>query len=69
MGPDPNLVSAIRELATPTDSTSTNHFLGLASYNHRYIPCLADIAAPLYHLTNNGVAFEWSQVCQAGLTV
>jgi len=42
--------------------------LGLASYYRRYIPCFAEIAAPLYHLTNKGVPFEWSSFCQSAFS-
>ena len=34
-------------------------------YYHRYISCFTDIAAPLYHLTNKGVTFEWNPSCQS----
>ena len=65
MGPDPQKVSAVRDWMVPTDPASVRSFLGLASYYRRYIPCFADIAAPLYHLTNKGVTFEWSLTCQS----
>ena len=65
MGPDPQKVSAVRDWMVPTDPASLRSFLGLASYYRRYIPCFADIAAPLYHLTTKGVTFEWSPPCQS----
>ena len=65
MGPDPQKVSAVCDWMVPTDPASLQSFLGLASYYHRYIPCFADIPAPLYHLTTKGVTFEWSPPCQS----
>ena len=62
MGPDPNKITAVQDWVTPTNYISTKSFLGLVSYYHHYIHCFA---APLYCLTNNGVAFEWSEVCQS----
>ena len=65
MGPDPQKVSVVYDWATPTDPAHLRSFLGLASYYRRYIPCFANIAAPLYHLTNKDVTFEWSSSCQS----
>ena len=65
MRPDRQKVSAVCDWVTPTDPASLRSFLGLASYYRRYIPCFANIAAPLYHLTNKGVTFEWSLACQS----
>ena len=65
MGPDPQKVSAVNDWMVPTDPDSLQSFLELASFYHQYIPCFADIAAPLYHLTNKGVTFEWSLTCQS----
>ena len=65
MGPDPHKVSAVRDWMTPTDQASLRSFLGLASYYRRYIPCFANLAAPLYHLTNKGVTFDWNSTCQS----
>ena len=58
-------VSAVHDWMVPTDPASLQSFLELVSYYCRYIPCFADIAAPLYHLTNKGVTFEWSLTCQS----
>ena len=65
MGPDPQKVSAVHDWATPTDPAHLRSFLGLASYYRRYISCFANIAAPLYHLTNKSITFRWSSSCQS----
>ena len=65
MGTDPHKVSAVCDWMTPTDQASLRSFLGLTSYYCRYIPCFANLAAPLYHLTNKGVTFDWNSTCQS----
>ena len=54
MEPDPQKVAAVHDWTTPTNVSDLRSFLGLASYYRRYIPCFADIAAPLHHLTEKG---------------
>ena len=64
VAPDNNKVQVVQDWPTPKDVVTLRQFLGLASYYRRYIRRFADLAAPLYHLTQNGVPFEWSPVCQ-----
>ena len=41
-------------------------FLGLASHYRRFVPCFAEIAAPLHHLLvkGKGKTFNWTPECQ-----
>ena len=68
MEPDSNKISAVCEWPILTDSSDLQRFLGLASYSHRYIKCFADIALPLYQLTNKGAVFIWNEICQSAFT-
>jgi len=64
MSPDPEKVSAVRNWPRPSEAGSLRSFLGLASYYRRYIHKFADIAAPLYNLTNKGTNFVWDNSCK-----
>ena len=68
MIPDPSKVKAIQNWPTPSSVTEVQRFLGLASYYRRYIKNFANIASPLYHLTNKGVTFQWTNPCQEAFT-
>ena len=68
MIPNPNKVKAIQNWPTPSSATEVQRFLGLASYYRRYIKNFANIASPLYHLTNKGVTFQWTNPCQEAFT-
>ena len=62
---DPSKIRAVREFPRPTDVKSLRSFLGLASYYRRFIPQFSKIAGPLFALTRNGVAFDWTDSCEA----
>ena len=68
MSPDPEKISAVHNWPSPTEVGTLRSFLGLASYYRRYIHKFADIAAPLYHLTNKGIPFVWDDACQLAFT-
>ena len=61
---DPERTRAIREFAPPRDAKGIARFLGMVNYFHKYIPHLADIAAPLNSLRKKGTKFEWSSIHQ-----
>ena len=52
MEPDPSKTSAVCNWSTPSDTSNLCSFLGLASYYRRCIHNFAEIATPLYQLTN-----------------
>ena len=48
----------------PRTAKEMSSFLGLASYFRKYIKNFADIAAPLFRLTNKDQQFEWTDITQ-----
>ena len=61
---DPKKVAAINNLPPPTSVKTVQKFLGAVNYFRSYIPKFAEIATPLYDLTQKGVQFVWSRDCQ-----
>ena len=53
--PDPALVSAVLDIAIPTEATHVRHLLGLVQYNMEYIRGGMGIIACLSNLTLKGV--------------
>ena len=52
MKPDEQKIKAIEDWPTPTTTKEIRRFIGLASYNRRYIPNFADTSKPLNTLTH-----------------
>ena len=69
MAPDPQKIQAITSWTVPQDVHQVRQFLGLASYYRRYIHHFADIAQPLYNLTQKNVPFEWNSACQTAFDI
>ena len=61
---DPQKTAKVKIWPTPTSTKEVQQFLGFASYYRRFIKYFADIARPLYRLTERGAAFRWSPECQ-----
>ena len=53
--PDPALVSAVLDIAVPTDATQVKHIIGLVIYNSEYIRGCMGMIATLTELTLKGV--------------
>lgn len=66
--PNPTLVEAVQEFATPQDLRRLRQFLGLSSYYRKFVPGFSKIAQPLYKLTRKGVEFCWTAECQEAFT-
>ena len=66
--PNPRLVEAVQEFATPQDLRRLRQFLGLSSYYRRFVPGFSQIAQPLNNLTRKGVEFCWTDECQRAFT-
>ncbi len=64
VGVDPAKTEAIEQQPTPTSVKDIRAFLGLASYNRRYIPGFSTVAAPLTNLTCQGGDLVWDDACE-----
>ena len=69
MAPDADKIAVVQNWPTPTDVTEVRQFLELASYYRRYVKNFEDIAAPLLHLTQKAVEFNWEENCQQSFQV
>jgi len=57
---DPDKVSAIVDLAPPTNLRGLRRFLGMASWYRRYIEGFSKITAPLNRLLKKGQRWKWT---------
>ena len=61
---DPDKIRAVEQWPTPSNVSDVRSFLGLASYNRRFIEDFAEIASPLHRLTAKSIGrFQWSSEC------
>jgi hypothetical protein len=58
---DPERTRAIREFRAPRDVKGISQFIGMVNYYHKFVPHLADVAAPLNALCKKGVKFVWGE--------
>jgi hypothetical protein len=58
---DPQLTETIRNFAPPRDVKGVSRFVGMVNFYHKFIPNLADTAAPLNALRKRGVKFVWGK--------
>ena len=61
--PDPAKISAVKNYPAPQTKKQVKQFLGFANFYRRYIPRMADLAAPLNYLTRDDVDFKWTEEC------
>ena len=79
--PDPLRLTALTDLAEPTNVTALSHFIGLAGYYMRFVRDFAELCAPLFALRKQGVPWVWgpthsaafhsiiAEVCKPGLLI
>ena len=53
----PGRIKAIQDFPVPQDLKQLQRFMGIINYSRRFIPHLATIAEPLYHLNRKAVHF------------
>ena len=62
---DPEKTRCVADWPTPSNAHELRQFLGLAGYYRRFVKNFAVIAAPLFHLTENHQAWNWTLQCNA----
>ena len=62
---DPKKIEVIIKWKPPRNVTEVRSFLGLASYNIRFLKGFSMIATPMTRLLQKNVRFKWSEKCQA----
>ena len=64
---DPNKVTAIREMPSPTDIHGVKRFCGMVQYLARFMSNLAESQKPLRRLTKKDVVWDWNSDCENAL--
>ena len=65
--PDPSKVSALKQMAPPTNKQEVQTFLGMANYMSPFIPNLSTLTAPLQELITEKTPFCWNATYQQAL--
>ena len=63
--PDPENISAIKNMPSPTDIKTLHSFLGLVSHYSSFLPKLHRIRSPRNHLLKKEITWNWSPECKA----
>ena len=61
---DPKKVKAVMSWERPKSVFEIRGFLGLVGYYRRFIEDFSRLVAPLTRLIQNGVKFEWDDLCE-----
>ena len=61
---DPSKIQDVLNWIAPTSIPEIWSFLGLAGYNHRFVPDFSKIARPMTELLKKGVRFNWDDKCE-----
>ena len=59
--PDPDKVTAFKEMPAPTTPQEVRRFLGMANYLSKFLPKLSQISEPLRKLTEKEAEFQWNR--------
>lgn len=69
MKPDPENVSAIRNITPPRTAKELRRFLGLSGWYRRFVDGYAEISAPLTDLTSKNKTFKSSEEAQKSFEI
>ena len=64
---DPDKVSAILNMATPTDKKGVQRFIGMVTYLGAFCPKLASAIRPLHELVKPDMEFIWASTHQSAV--
>ena len=59
--PDPDKVTAIKNMLKPTTKPEVLTLLGFVNYLSKFLPKLSDVSAPLRELTTDQSKFTWAK--------
>ena len=59
--PDPTKVEAMRNIPAPENKDDVRRFLGSVQYLAKFLPHLAEVEEPLWHLTKKDTVFHWDK--------
>lgn len=62
--PDPDKVSAIKDMPAPTNVPELRSFLGAITFYGRFIQSMSTLRAPLDMLLRKDVPFQWTKDCK-----
>ncbi|GFX49567.1 hypothetical protein TNCV_4902091 [Trichonephila clavipes] len=61
---DPEKVSAVKNWKRPENLRELRSFLGLCTYNRKFVKGFSNIARPLHKLTESKQKFQWTKECE-----
>lgn len=62
--PDPEKISAIIQMPSPTDITTLRSFIGMLNYYGQFIKQMRELRAPLDKMLIKDVKWNWTKECQ-----
>ena len=68
LAPDPDKVSAIVSMPTPTNVKALQEFLGMTQYLSKFLPQLSVVTDPLRQLVHKDTPWQWTQVHEDAVT-
>ena len=61
---DPDKIKNIVKMHRPQTVKNTRSFLGMVNYYSKFLPMLAEVAAPLHNITKKNAKFNWTSDCE-----